>query len=546
VARALAAALLAAVLAAGGATAAAPTPNRGGSVAVWHGGQAEPGCLNPFGPCRFNQTFLPLVLEGALTFGPDFRFRPNLVSRVEIVSRRPFTLVYRIRPEARWSDGVPVTAADFAFTYRIFRDHRQDPARGDVRPLYRTIQRVEQPGAKTVRVVFRERLADWRLLFGTILPRHALAGEDITAVWRNRIDHPRTGRAIGTGPFLVGSWERGNQLTLVRNPRYWRGRTAHLDRILVRFGSADVPPDQRNAADAMQARYLDVVNEMGMDAEVLARLRRMPGVTVRTGPGPGLEHLVLRVGPGGPAALRDRRVRQALAYGLDRNALARASVGDSRMRADSAIFVHNTRFYRPDWSTYRRNPARARQLLQQAGCRPGPDRIYVCGGERLRLRFLTTTGVQRRERTLELAKEQLAAVGVDVQPTYAAPNIVFGTILPSGRFDVALIHTFTSLGFVYIQHLCGNEFNLSGYCSRQTNRDLLQADLSLDERQRARVLHAADAKLAVDVPVIPLYTLPSTVAHRTSLRGVVPHRLGPHWNAGSWWLAGRTGDSRPR
>jgi peptide/nickel transport system substrate-binding protein len=544
VARALAAALLAAALAAGGAGAA--TPNRGGSVAVF-AGRAEPACLNPFGPCGLTHQFpLGLVLEGALTVGPDLRYRPNLVSRVDIVSRRPFTLVYRIRPEARWSDGVPVTSADFAFTYRVFRDHRlNNPGGADLRPLYRTIQRVEQPGAKTVRVVFRERLADWRLLFGTILPRHVLAGEGVTSVWRNRIDHPRTGRAIGTGPFLVGSWQRGRQLTLVRNPRYWRGRTAHLDRLLVRFGD-DVPPDRRNAADAMQARYLDVVGEGGMDAEVLARLRRMPGVTVRSVPGPGLEHLVLRVGPGGPAALRDRRIRQALAYGLDRNALARAAVGDSRLKADSAIFVHNTRFYHPNWSTYRHDPARARRLLEQAGCRPGPDGIYVCGGERLRLRFLTTTDSPRRERTLELAKEQLAAVGVDVQPTYAANNIVFGTILPSGRFDAALIHTASSLGFVYLQHLCRNEFNLSGYCSRQTNRDLLQAEVSLDERLRARVLHAADAKLAVDVPEIPLYTLPITVAHRTSIRGVVPHRFVPHWNVENWWLAGRTGDSRPR
>jgi peptide/nickel transport system substrate-binding protein len=543
VARALAAALLAAVLAAGGAGAAAPT--RGGSVAFFAG--PEPSCLNPFGPCGLNPLFLGLVLEGALKVGPDLRFRPNLVSRVEIVSRRPFTLVYRIRPEARWSDGVPVTSDDFAFTFRVFRDHPlTGPGSADLRPLYRTIRRVEQPGPKTVRVVFRERLADWRLLFGTILPRHALAGEDITSVWRNRVDNPRTGRAIGSGPFLVGGWERGRQVTLVRNPRYWRGRPAYLDRLLMRF-SDGVPPDQRNAADATRTRHVDVWGEGSIiDAEVLARLRRLPGVTVRTGLVPGVEHLALRVGPGGPAVLRDRRVRQALAYGLDRNALARASVGDSRMKADSAIFAQNTRFYRPNWSSYRRNPARARQLLEQAGCRLGPDRIYVCGGERLRLRFLTTAGVPRRARTLELAKEQLAAVGIDVQPTYAAPNIVFGTILPGGRFDVALIHTFTSLGFVYRQYLCGDDFNLSGYCSRQTNRDLLQAEVILDERQRARVLHAADAKLTVDVPVIPLYTLPFTTAHRTSIRGVVPHPFLPYWNAGSWWLAGRTADSRPR
>jgi peptide/nickel transport system substrate-binding protein len=534
VARALAAALLAAALAAGGAGAA--TPQRGGSVAVFAG--PEPSCLNPFGPCTFNHAFLRLVFEGAFAVGPDLRHRPNLVSRADIVSRSPLTIVYRIRPEARWSDGVPVTASDFVFTHRIFRDYRAGGAQSlDIRPWYRTIRTVAPLDAKTVRVVFRERFADWQLLFNRVLPRHVLAGEDITAVWRNRIDDPRTGRPIGSGPFLVGSLERGRQVTLVRNPRYWRGRTSHLDRLHARFE----PPSElevRTPADAIRLRHLDVMNLLGPNPAELAELRRVPGVTVRSAPSTTLEHFVVRVGPGGHRALRNRLVRQALAHGLDRSDLARVAVGDARLKADNAVVTRSSRFYRANWSSYRHGPARARGLLEQAGCRRGADAVYVCGGERLRLRFRTAVGAAqgpRRQLTLELVKEQLRQIGVDVQPEYYPAGALFRTILERGEFDVALVNFAGPKDFLHRNLLCGSAF--SGHCNRLTNRDLVQGDLILDQRVRARVLNAADAKLARDVPVIPLFTLPYVVPYRSNIRGIVPVPVAPHWNAGSWWLA---------
>jgi ABC-type oligopeptide transport system substrate-binding subunit len=127
---------------------------------------------------------------------------------------------------------------------------------------------------------------------------------------------------------------------------------------------------------------------------------------------------------------------------------------------------------------------------------------------------------------------------VDVQPTYAASS-TFAMLLRRGEFDVVLVHLSSPDGSFYWPYSCRNigDLNRSGYCSRQTERDLDQAGLIVDERLWARVVNAADAKLARDVPVIPLFTLPYTVAHRSPIRNIVPNRSKPYWNAGSWWLA---------
>src|SRR4029453_11151568 len=146
----------------------------------------------------------------------------------------PFTLTYHIRPEAQWSDGVPVSAGDFVFTQAAIRKYA---SRDDFqRKLVRSVRAVD---AKTVRVVLNTRSAAWRQLFAVVLPRHALAGEDLQHVWQDRIDDPKTGAPIGSGPFLVQRWEPGRQLPLIRHPRYWGAHTAYLDRVVLRFGVDD-------------------------------------------------------------------------------------------------------------------------------------------------------------------------------------------------------------------------------------------------------------------------------------------------------------------
>ena len=171
------------------------------------------------------------VLQKPFEVGPDFTFEESLVSRVNFTRRRPFTLTYHIHPAARWSDGVPVTAQDFIFTLRAIRRHGTP----ELRDLHAPVRSARAVDRKTVRVVLRPRFATWRALFGNILPAHALRGSDLTQVWGDRIDDPRTGRPIGSGPFLVERLERGRQLVLRRNPRYWGPHPAYVERLVIRY-----------------------------------------------------------------------------------------------------------------------------------------------------------------------------------------------------------------------------------------------------------------------------------------------------------------------
>jgi peptide/nickel transport system substrate-binding protein len=533
---ALAALAVAALLAVSGAGGAAiqQTPKRGGTVVI--ASPTEPACLNWLRDCGgFLQTNIEEVLEGAFEIEPR-RVRPSLVRSVDVTkgAKPPFTLTYHIRPEARWSDGITVSARDFVFTHRAIRTFvRPDTENPDLRYHRETVRSVRALGTKTVKVVLNARSASWKGLFLFVLPRHALEGEDLGSVWSDNIDNPKTGEPIASGPFLVERWERGKRLVLARNPAYWGRHTAYLDRVVQRFGVGDF-------AEALRQGELDVVHRRP-DPETEPDFRRIPNVRSMYAPGRAWEHFEIRQGPGGHPALQRKLVRRALAYGIDRVAIVRAVYGDylPRLRpSDSALFLTSSRYYEPNWGGYRYRPALARQLLEQAGCDRGADGIYACAGERLTLRFVTTAGAHRRRLALELAQAQLHRVGVEVEPLYVGGPSFFTQIVGPGRFDVALFTWFyVPEGVPSDIFACGRPQNFTGYCQRLVTRDLDQAQRILVHARRARVLDRADGQLAKDVPVIPLWVEPAAATVDSALRGFVPTFPLLAWNAENWWLA---------
>ncbi len=535
--RALAAAIAVSLLAVSGAAGGdAQTPRFGGAVVF--GNLAEPPCLNVLrAVCSSEATrhIAQLILLPAFDVSPQHTYRPRLVSRVTFTRKPPFTLTYHIRPAARWSDGVPVTARDFVFTHDARKARRKDLSE-DERQDLRRVRSVSKVDAKTVRVVLRARYSGWRTaLFGNVLPAHALAGRDLTTIWNaDSIDDPKTGRPIGSGPFLLESWDRGRQLTLIRNPRYWGAHRAYLERLVIRFGTVG-----ENAVDQFRSGEWDIA--FGIFPDTVFALRRA-GVKVLAEPSSGYQAFFFRTGlTGGHPALRGKQgkpVRRALAYAIDRAALVREGPGEINPNLrplQSLLFSAQSPHYRPHWRRYRFRPALARRMLQQAGCRKGVDSIFSCDGERLSLRFVTRAGNASRARILALVQAQLRQSGIEVDPIFAGPGS-FEAILSSGDFDVGLFGFETTPNPTGNSIFgCGGSANHTGYCQRLVTSNLAQADRILDARQQVRVMNRADAQMASDMPALPLFQILYTTAVRDNIKNVV-QSLNPLANSENWWL----------
>ena len=528
-----------------GGAAMQQTPKRGGTLVV--GSVREPACINAFlircGDLSDIGHLMAPAIRGAFKVGPGLTWQPDLAT-AEITKTPPFTVTYHIRPEARWSDGVPVTAGDFVFTHETRRAHAEELINFEKEQL-RAIRSVRAVGPKTVEVVLNSRDSLWRGFFSRILPRHALRGEDFSRVWLDRIVNPKTAAPIGSGPFLVRGLERGRGITYVRNTSFWGSHTAYLDRIELRYCRAPCADLGSDQVDLLRRRAADLVVTRVGSKEQVGELRSLPDVRVLAAPGPVWEAVQIRVGTGGHRALKQKLVRRALAYGIDRVAVVQALYGDIGVRyppSDSGIYALGSVHYRPNWNAYRYRPADSRRLLEQAGCSRGGDGIYECAGERLSLRFGTPVDDPLRVATFGLVQGQLRRAGIEARAEFAPRSVFFGEVLPSSDFDLALWgldrQTPDSPAQMIVVYGCGERRNYGGYCQRILTRDLDQARRILDVTELARVLNRADAQLARDVPVIPLLQRPLVAAMSSSLRNVsLATRNGdPFANAENWWL----------
>src|SRR3954464_12170703 len=265
----------------------------------------------------WNVVFQTPVIRGAFLFTPSFKYKPDLISKFTLM-HNPQRVTYYIRKNAKWSDGVQVTAKDWRFTWQTamnakYKDH--------IDPLgWQDISSVKGNG-KVVTVTFKRNFAAWQQLFGYVLPQHALAGTDMLTVWNDCICNPKKGNApIGDGPFLLTRFDRGSGITLTRNSHAWYGKKAKLDSIVFRFIT-----NTNSEIQSIRSGEVDAIYPQPQLA--LADLRSQAGLRVVSHVGLQFEHIEIEQGAHGNPLAKQTWMRQALLTALNRSGAAKALYG---------------------------------------------------------------------------------------------------------------------------------------------------------------------------------------------------------------------------
>jgi peptide/nickel transport system substrate-binding protein len=311
------------------------------------------------------------------------------------------TITVRLRDDAIWSDGTPVTAADFLFTYEMITSPAN--AVNAVSP-YDKIATIEAPDEHTVVTTFAEPFAPWQatLWFG-ILPAHILQpvfdaeGTLDAAEWN-------LAPTVSAGPYLFAEWESGSYARFVRNENYW-GERPNIDEIFIRF-----VPDDASQVAALQAGDGDLGAFISYaDVPTLQNA----GVQILSVPSGYNEGWYFYFGENAHPAVHDLKVRQALVLAFDRFSLvADLLLG---LTEPAATIWDNSPFVDPTIVPYPYDPERANQLLDEAGwVDSNGDGTRDKDGVELVLKYGTTTREIRTD-TQAIVQQQLAEVGVGVE-----------------------------------------------------------------------------------------------------------------------------------
>ena len=474
------------------------------------------------------------VYPSVFRIHPDFsvRLERSFMTSAELTSLDPQTVTYRIRPDARWSDGVPIGVDDFRYRWR--HSNGADPKIDAASTVgYDRIDRVTgSADGKTVTVVFDEPFADWQSLFANLLPAHYVRRQP--GGWNSGLDkHPQD--IPSGGPFRIAGSTPGESVTLRRNERYWATR-AHLDQIQILL-----VPDSDAQYDALRNHEADLIRPQPTN-DMVNQIRRLPGVRSDARPTLGFEHLTFNLGQ---PVLADVDVRRAIATAIDTRQLVDRLLRPTDPGAQALgnrIWLTGQQPYQDHAGGYGRGDTQAaKRLLEGAGWTLGGDGVYARDGRRLRLRYATLTEDPRRVAEGELLQAQLARAGIDLQ-VRRAPNSQFFGWVDDGNFDIA---DFAWRGNPFV--LSGNQdvyraggiVNYGGFADPMVDELFRRAVGELDPARAAALGNEIDQRLWGQLPSIPLYQLPGILAWREDLVNVEhnPTNEGSFWNAGTWGFA---------
>ncbi len=478
------------------------------------------------------------VLRGAYIINSKLQYVPDVITSAKLTTS-PFTITYNIRKNANWSDGKPLTGQDFQWSAQKINDPKSEVASRDGYDQIDYAKTKITNKGKTVKFFFKTPYADWKDLFlpGALLPKHVLQSEDYNKIWSNCVCNPKNGKPIGNGPFLLQSYRKGTDATLVRNPK-WHGPKAKLAKVVFRFIQ-----DTNSEIQAMRGGEVDAIFPSPQTA--LTALQRQSGIRYQAGPGLYLEHIDL-AGKGTHNSLMDKVwFRQAIITGINRGGLVKTFFGDI---APNLKVLNSLVKYPPDadykghFSRYAYSATKAKQLLTSHGCRAGGDGIMVCGGVRAKLLHTTTGTNRRRVLAAQIYKENLKAIGIDLEIRLVDPNVLFGDgpqSTSAGNWDMAEYAWVTSpdSSFAVPWLGCKKPSNNMTYCNRAVTRLLNKSDVTLNAKTRSNLFNQANALMAKDVPSIPLYAVPVIQVSKNSVKGLGapnPTSLGPTWNAFAW------------
>lgn len=310
-------------------------------------------------------------------------------------------ITLNLRDDAKWHDGEPITSKDFDFTYKMYMADKNAVAS---RAPYDLVEKLETPDAQTVIVTFGEPYAPWatRLFFG-ILPEHVLQP---VFDKEGSIDAAAWGKAptVGCGPFKFESWESGSFARFVANDDYYKGRPK-LDEVFFKF-----VPDDASQIAALKTGEGDLGTFFSYGD--LPDLEKAGIKVIKSFSGYN-EGWYFNLAENGHPALKDVRVRQALAYGFDRASLVKdLLLGQTE---PAATMWDNTPWVDPTIKPYPYDPDKARQLLDEAGWKDSNnDGIRDKDGVDLKLKFGTTTR-QIRQDTQAVVQNQLKGIGVGIE-----------------------------------------------------------------------------------------------------------------------------------
>ncbi|PIQ82388.1 MAG: peptide-binding protein [Candidatus Omnitrophica bacterium CG11_big_fil_rev_8_21_14_0_20_64_10] len=433
-----------------------------------------------------------LVFNGLVRYGRGLMLEGDLAQRWEIEEEGRLIRFY-LKRGVLWQDGAPFTAEDVLFTYRQYvNPNVPSPYGGD----FKSVTSVTAPDPYTVEVRYAEPFApaldSWAKW---IMPKHLLEGQDLLTT-------PFKSRPVGTGPFRLKEWRRGQRITLTANPTHHAGRP-YLNGIVFR-----IIPDQSTIFLELQAG--------GIDSGSLTPLQyaRMTGTrhfeaAFRKYHYPSLGYTYLGTNLRDPR-FADHRVRQAINLAIDKQEII-DGVLFGLGEISTGPFPKKSWAFDPEVQPAAFDPKRAGELLTEAGWIDGDgDGIREKDGRPFRFTILTNQGNLARKLAAQIIVRRLREVGISAKIRFLEWATFIDEYINKRRFEAVVLGWGLSwdpdpYDIWHSSKQGPGEFNFIGYANPEADRLIEAGRREMNREKRAEIYRRLHRLLYNDQPVCFLY-----------------------------------------
>jgi peptide/nickel transport system substrate-binding protein len=304
---------------------------------------------------------------------------PDLATSWDI-SSDGLSYTFHLRPDAKFSDGSPVTAADVV--YSIERSRKFSGGWGF---LLTAVKTITAPDTHTVAITLSQPhaplLADLAMYAYSVVPEKLVKAQGASF-----FQHP-----VGSGPFMVSSYSADSEVDLARNP-YFYGTKPKISKVKIM-----IVPDDNSRVLMLESKKADVIENP--PGNLVSQINKTAGLSVQLFPSTRVDFIQLdqHFKP-----FKSQLVRQALNYAIDRNAIVKLAY-QGHATPGSSFMPYKMEFWDSSLQPYAYNPAKAKQLLAQAGYPHGFNTFLI-----------TVSGDVAGQAEAVVVKSELAAVGINV------------------------------------------------------------------------------------------------------------------------------------
>jgi peptide/nickel transport system substrate-binding protein len=470
-------------------------------------------------------------------------FKNGLAKVIGTGKNKKIEAIWQIKDNANWGDGTPVTGHDVAFTLKVATNPKVTVASIDSYNKIESIS-VDKKNPKIFKVIYKKVVWDfYQMATFFIIPKHLEEkpynkfGNKPNGYINNTnyVKNP-TLPGLYNGPYKVTQYKQGSHITVKTNNKFY-GNKPKIEKVIFK-----VIPNTSTLESNLRSGTIDMISPIGISFDqALAFNKRVLSNNLNYNvifkPGLVFEHIELNLNKN--PILKDKNIRQALNYGINKKELTKA-LFDNKQTAALHRFSEVDKRHTKDKkfvNHYKYSRRKAKKLIKSSGWTMGKDGYFVKNGKRLSLTIKSTAGNKTREVVEVFIQNQLKNIGFELKIKNEPARVLFGETLKNARYDMimfawSLLPEDNLIPFYHSSSIPTKKNGLTGnnsmsWKNKKVDELLEKIQTELDSKKRTSLSHQFLKLYTEEVPEIPLYYRSNVAVLPKSLKGVdiSPHRF---------------------